>query len=115
MAFAAGILLFCHGAAAADVRGSMPLPVSAQTLAAAFGLASPDASTLLLSVVRLLYESDGRSPKGRRVRDVLVNVLSAPRQARLMFCRFHWILRSAGRYSADANKPEINAGWSPRS
>jgi hypothetical protein len=58
----------------------MPLPVSAQTLAAAFGLASSDASTLLLSVVRLVYESDGRSPKGRRVREVLVNVLSAPRQ-----------------------------------
>ncbi len=79
MAFGAATLLICQCAVAAEkpaVRGSVPLPVSAHRLAEVLGLASSDPSTLLLSVVRLVYEPKAQDPQGRRVRDALAEVLS---------------------------------------
>ena len=79
LAFGASTLLICQCAVAAEkpaVRGLVPLPVSAHRLAQALGLASSDASTLLLSVVRLLYEPKAQDPQGRRLRDALEEVLS---------------------------------------
>jgi hypothetical protein len=79
LAFGAATLLICQCAVAAEkpaVRGSIRLPVSAHRLAEALGLASSDASTLLLSVVRLVYEPKAQDPQGRRVRDALAEVLS---------------------------------------
>jgi len=79
LAFGASTLLMCQCAVAAEkpaVRASVQLPVSAHRLAEALGLASSDASTLLLSVVRLVYEPKPQDPQGRRVRDALAEVLS---------------------------------------
>src|SRR5258706_7536344 len=79
LAFGASTLLMCQCAVAAEkpaVRASVQLPVSAQRLAEALGIASSDASTLLLSVVRLVYEPKAQDPQGRRVRDALAEVLS---------------------------------------
>ena len=79
LAFGASILLMCQCAVAAEkpaVRASVQLPVSAHRLAEALGLASSDASTLLLSVVRLVYEPKAQDPQGRRVHDALAEVLS---------------------------------------
>src|SRR6266550_5348092 len=79
LAFGGTILLICQCAVAAEkpaVRASVLLPVSAHRLAEALGLASSDASTLLLSVVRLVYEPKAQDPQGHRVRDALAEVLS---------------------------------------
>ena len=79
LAFGASTLLMCQCAVAAEkpaVRASVQLPVSAHRLAEALGLASADASTLLLSVVRLVYEPKPQDPQGHRVRDALAEVLN---------------------------------------
>jgi hypothetical protein len=80
--FAAAMLLFYRAAAAADdpvLRGSLRLPVPARTLAAALGLASSDASTLMLHAVRLLHDTPAAAGSpGRRVRDSVEDLLTKP-------------------------------------
>lgn len=81
----AAILLSFQCAVAAetpDVRGSVPLPVSARALAAALGLPSPDPSRLLLHIIRLVYDApEAQNPQSRRFRETLETALTAPGEA----------------------------------
>ncbi len=63
------------GDAAAAVRESATLPVSARSMAEALGLGTPEPSTLLLRVVNLAYNRP--EPEGRRTRDALDRVFAA--------------------------------------
>src|SRR5262245_40551390 len=56
-----------------STRASTALPVSAQVLAQAVGLATPEPSTLLLRVIHLSYERT--EAEGRRTRESLERVL----------------------------------------
>jgi hypothetical protein len=74
------VLLLSYGAVGARqpaVRGRLPLPVPARAIADALGLPAPHASTLLLDITRLVYETDKLDdPRVRRMRLSLRNVLS---------------------------------------
>ena len=80
-AFAVAILLLSYGAVGARqpaVRAALPLPVPAMSLAAAVGLHSSDPSTLLLHIIRLVYESpDGQGADGGNPRAALRQALAA--------------------------------------
>ena len=59
-ALAVAVLLLSYGAVGARqpaVRVSLPLPLPASDLAAAAGVPVPDPATLLLEVVRILYDA----------------------------------------------------------
>jgi hypothetical protein len=60
-------------------RGSTLLPVSARSFAQAFGLGTPEASTLLLRVIHLAYERT--EAEGRRTRESLERLLATPESA----------------------------------
>lgn len=80
-AVAIAILLLSYGAVGARqpaVRAALPLPVPAQSLADAVGLRSSDPSTLLLHIIRLVYESaDERGADGGTPRAALREMLAA--------------------------------------
>jgi hypothetical protein len=66
-------------ASAPSIRGTAPLPIPARSLAEAIGIGMPEPSTLLLRVVHLAYERP--EAEGRRTRDSLERLLSAPASA----------------------------------
>lgn len=80
-ALAVAILLLSYGAVGARqpaVRAALPLPVPATSLAAAVGLHSSDPSTLLLHIIRVVYEyPDGQGADGGKPRAALRQVLAA--------------------------------------
>jgi hypothetical protein len=79
---AVGILLVSYGALGARqpaVRTSIPLPVTAAQLATSLGLDPADKSQLVLSIVRLVFDSpDGTSIEDQKRRGILAEHFSRP-------------------------------------
>ena len=76
------VLLLSYGAVGARqpaVRSSVPLPVSARSLADAVGLPLADRSRIILDIIRLLCDApDGADPKDVELRSRLFGALRAP-------------------------------------
>ena len=81
-AVAVGILLVSYGALGARqpaVRTSVPLPVNAAQLASSLGLDPTDKSQLIVSIVRLVFDSpEGTSIEDRKRRTILAEQFSHP-------------------------------------
>src|SRR5687767_8359721 len=73
------VLLLSYGAVGARqpaVRSSVPLPVSARSLADAVGLPIADRSLIVLDIIRLVCDApDGADPKDAELRSRLLNAL----------------------------------------
>ena len=74
------VLLLSYGAVGARqpaVRGRLSLPLPVEAIGEAIGLPAPHASTLLLDITRLVYETDRiDEPRIRKMRLTLRNLLS---------------------------------------
>jgi hypothetical protein len=81
-AVAVGILLVSYGALGARqpaVRTSVPLPVAAAEIATSLGLDPDDKSQLVLSIVRLIFDSpDGTSVEDQKRRAILAEHFNRP-------------------------------------
>jgi hypothetical protein len=82
-ALAVVVLLLSYGAVGArqpSVRTAAPLGIASSTLAKGLGLPSDDRSSLLIDIVRLVFDSpDGHDAADLKLRAELRNLLRAPR------------------------------------